>query len=255
MNNLFCFEAFFVGLLEGDGCIYMRKNTQNRTYPVFEISLRSLPENQILLNEIRLQLGGSIQYEKTTSKRKHNGKVKWVGISKKTIRNCLNILKKYPFLTTRKQCQLLYIYKCFNNNDWTYHLQERDCKYTNQKQLIDKYNKAFERPAYFESWLSGFIEAEGCFRSTHRLSFYICQNDDWYLLNAIKDYFDSHHKLSVHKDPRPRKTTFRHYRLSISGRPTLENVIKHLKKYPLLGYKKITYSIFYDKFKDMHYTQ
>lgn len=253
MNNLFCFEAFFVGLLEGDGCIYMRKNRQNKTYPVFVISLQSLPENEALLNEIQLHLGGSIQYEKAT--RKHKGKVIWVGISKKTIRNCLTVLKKYPLLTSRKQCQLLHLYECLNNNDWAYHLQQRDFRYANQKQLIDKYNKVFKRPAYFESWLSGFIEAEGCFRSTNRLSFYICQNDDWYILNAIKEYFDSHHKLGVNKDSRPRKTNFCHYRLSISGKKTLENVITHVNIYPLLGYKKISYSIFYDKFKDMHYTQ
>ena len=44
---------------------------------------------------------------------------------------------------------------------------------------------------YFNSWLSGFIEAEGCFsiRKIGTYSFSIGQNDDIYLINAIKNFF------------------------------------------------------------------
>jgi hypothetical protein len=96
--------------------------------------------------------------------------------------------------------------------------------------------------------LSGFIEAEGCFRFRNNKAtseppvpfltdpcqdrfkkFYISQNSDLYILNAIKIYFLSNHKIGIHKDPRYDAI---HYRISISGKPCIARIKEHLNIYP-----------------------
>lgn len=135
------------------------------------------------------------------------------------------------------------------NRSWSYHLETRDSKYENQRTLISQNKKHFAIPDYFGPWLSGFLEAEGCFRSTHglNLSLNVGQNDEWSLLNAIKRYFNSRHKLGIHKDARSR-SEYIQYRVSLSGKPSIEAIIKHFEENPLLGYKKVSYELFYSKF-------
>jgi LAGLIDADG endonuclease len=239
-------EAFFVGLFEGDGTItFGRTKGKKLSYGRFQIGLKYTAENHTMLECIRTQIGGTIHYAK---KKKGNDQVIWVALSQKDVKNILSIFKKYPLLTSRKICQLDYLKQCNIDRSWSYHLQTRDSKYVDQQKLIQHYKKNFVIPHYFGPWLSGFIEAEGCFRSTHYLSLYVGQNDDWYVLNAIKRYFNSHHKLNLHKDLRKNAYKY-HYRLSMSGKPTIEALIKHFDKYPLLGYKKVSYDYFCNKFK------
>lgn len=243
-------EPFFVGLFEGDGCLLMRKTKNGKySYGVLQIDLKYLPENEAMLKLIMHHFGGTIQYEK---KKGIIVKVKWLAIAQKAVKHCLSVFEKYPFLTSRKICQLNHLKQCISQNTWDYHLETRDSRYDEQKSII-QYNKTnFVIPSYFGPWLSGFTEAEGCFRSTSGLSFYIGQNDDWYILNAIKAYLGSHHKLGIHKDlGRPWLDTVQ-YRVSMSGKPTIENIIHHFDKYPLLGYKKVSYSIFCQLFFDQH---
>ena len=47
------------------------------------------------------------------------------------------------------------------------------------------------------NWLIGFIEAEGCFsiRKNNSPSFSIGQNDDYYLIDSIKSYFNIDNKI------------------------------------------------------------
>lgn len=245
LNSIDYFECFFVGLFEGDGCIYFgRTKGGNWSYGRFQIKLRYYPENHIMLERIRLHIGGTIHYEK---KKKGNDQIVWVAVAQKDIKNLLNIFEKYPLLTSRKICQLEYLKQCMANRSWHYHLKTRDSKYDGLQNLVRNYNQSFEIPDYFGPWLSGFVEAEGSFRSTHSLSVYIGQNDDWYILNAIKIYFNSHHKLSLHKDLRKNAYQY-HYRVSMSGKPTIERIIAHFKNHPLLGYKKISYDLFCNQF-------
>ena len=67
-------------------------------------------------------------------------------------------------------------------NDIKWYLKYRNNKYINRKTFINT-NKN-----YINEWLSGFIEAEGCFsiRKNKSLSFSIGQNNDDYLINIIK---------------------------------------------------------------------
>ena len=166
-------------------------------------------------------------------------------IQKKTVKNCLDIFERYSLLTSRKICQLEHLKRCIKNNDWDYHLNTRDSRYNLQKQIIEYNRLNFLIPPYFAPWLSGFVEAEGCFRSTHSLFFYIGQNDDWYILNAIKAFFYSHHKLGINKNLRTKNLQ---YRVSMSGKPTLKRVLDHFDRHPLLGHKKVSYEVFRQKF-------
>lgn len=236
-------EPFFVGLFEGDGTItFGRTKGGNWSYGRFQIKLKHNPENETMLQLIRDHIGGTIHYEK---KKKGNDQIVWVAIAQKNVKNILRIFETYPLLTSRKICQLGYLQQCLIDRSWSYHLQTRDLKYENQQKLIAHYKAHFKMPSYFGPWVSGFFEAEGCFRCTHRLSIYIGQNDDWYILNAIKQFFHSRHTLGIHKDTRSQLVQ---YRVSMSGKPTIETVIKHFEANPLFGYKKVSYDLFCNKF-------
>jgi hypothetical protein len=91
---------------------------------------------------------------------------------------------------------------------------------------------------YFPAWLSGFIEAEGCFRIKPK-SLYIGQNDDYNILNSIKKYFHSSHSIGINKDIRYKKIQ---YRISFSGKRVLQNIQLHFQKNPLLGNKKCAFN-------------
>lgn len=237
-------EPFFVGLFEGDGSINLGRTKGGKwSYGRFQISLKALPENEVMLKLIFHHLGGSLYYD---NPKRHHPKIVWVAVSQKSTRKILNIFEKSPLLTSGKICQLNYLKQCMANRSWSYHLETRDSRYDKQQQMVEYYKQNFIIPHYFGPWLSGFIEAEGCFRSTHCFSLYVGQNNDWYILNAIKTYFHSHHKLGINKDIRRQATQ---YRLSMSGKPTIENIIKHFEKNPLLGYKKVSYDLFCERYR------
>lgn len=236
-------EPFWVGLLEGDGSIVVRRNKQNKVYGGFEISLKYLNPNVEMLKLISNFIGGTVYYER---KNREIIKVKWVSFSKKDVENCLIILSKYPLLTSRKICQLEHLIDCIKNEDWNYHLETRVKKYELQSNIIDFNNKDFIIPHYFNSWLSGFTEAEGCFRfrNNKATSFYISQNNDFYILNAIRTFFKSKHKIGIHKDLRVNSI---HYRISFSGVPCLTLINQQFSNYPLLGEKKTSFDIWSSK--------
>lgn len=231
-------SQFWVGLLEGDGSIIVRRNKKNKIYGSFEISLKYLEQNEIMFKLISNYIGGRVYYEK---KNKIIIKVKWIAISRRDMDNCFNILTQYPLLTSRKICQLEHLKQCLKINNWDYHLETRDNKYNLQTDIINAYNNNFIFPSYFNGWLSGFIESESCFRFVNNKpsSFYISQNDDLYILNAIKKYFNSNHKIGINKDIRSSKIQ---YRISFSGKPFIKLLNNHLIKYPLLGHKKLSFN-------------
>lgn len=165
------------------------------------------------------------------------------------INKILNILEKYPLLTSRKQCQLECALKyvtnrndmsnmCMENKKLIFDnfLLDRKNKYADIEKHVE-YNSKKKIPYYFKAWLSGFIEAEGHFRLQYKKTggvqscgLSIGQNNDYYILQYIKDYFDSNHKITLDKKS--------HYRLTIYGPECRQRIIEHLKQYPLLGDKK-----------------
>lgn len=223
-------KKFWVGLMDGDGSIqvnhWRRKSLQYR----FVIKLRFCTENLNMLNLIKTTIGGNVRIIKNES-------VIWVTDSRIAVKQLLPILILYPPLTSRLRAQIKFMLECINKNDVQWYLVNRDNKYLTRENYVDT------NVPYFSEWLSGFIEAEGCFsiRNSNNHSFSIGQNDDRYLIDSIKDYFKI--QSSVRN---PNKTfwvieTYRH--------STFLRLIEHFNSYPLLGEKLISYS----KFKEQYH--
>lgn len=231
-------EPFFVGLFEGDGCIYLvRQKPSNRCYIRLVIGLKKNEQNQHMLHVIKDHLGGNVH----TIKQGLRQRITWATSAKKRVKHLLNVFETYPFLTSRKRCQLNHVKQCMLKNNWNYHLNTRDSKFDAQNRIISSNNINFEIPHYFGPWLSGFSEAEGHFSAKHRHVLYnIGQNNDLFLINAIKQYFRSQHTI---QSVCAGKHTY--YRIDIGGAPALKQIIKHFNNNPLLGYKKRSYARFY----------
>lgn len=225
---------YFIGLLEGDGTITVDLIIKK----IFRIRIVICLKNDLLninmLNLMKFYIGGSIIISKKYVTLSFN--------SKKDINFIFTLIKKYPFLTSRKICQLDFAYKCLNNEIKVEEfIIKRNHKYSNQNIIIKNASGSNSFPIYFPIWLSGFIEAEGNFNlvrfktggiKTHQ--FNIGLNYDNQLLELIKLYFDSNHVIRKDKEKD-------HFRVSISGPNSKSQIYKHFNKYPLLGVKSISY--------------
>ena len=228
-------KMFWVGLLDGDGSIqvnhWRKKSLQYRLV----IKLSNLKSNYNMLIEIAKVIGGTVII---TGKGEF---VIWVVNNKQNIKNIIKILDIYPPLTSKKICQLAYLKTCLTENSVNAYLLNRNKKYDKQLTIIkSKTNLCV--PNYFKAWLSGFIEAEGCFslRKCNNHSFSIGQNQDLYLLQAIKDYFKINNKI--------RNPYGKFFLLEVYNKKTLLNIINHCKNYSLLGEKLESLKEFNKKF-------
>lgn len=252
INNLISFidkneyiKMFWVGLMDGDGSIqvnhWRKKNLQYRLI----IKLSNLKSNYNMLILIAKVIGGTVRI----SKKKDN--VIWVVDSIESIKEIIKIFDKYPLLTSRKICQINFMKKCMKLNSIDWYLLNRNYKYNDQLNIINTFNLKFKNKSfinalseghgkhhkmeyseYFKCWLSGFIEAEGCFsiRLNKSNSFSIGQNDDFYLIEEIKQFFNATNSV--------RNSYKNFYYLEIYKKIILNNIITHCSNYPLLGEKK-----------------
>ena len=155
----------------------------------------------------------------------------------------------YPSLTKRANTFLL----------------NRKLKYHHQFNII-KSNADFKIPSYFKGWLSGFIEAEGNFvwGASSKLNnpyFSIRLNNDIFLIEAIKNYFEATNKVKgsgryvwVYTSPKSLSDMSKHayseiYTLKIYNKEICIKIITHLTKYPLLGEKNAVVKNFSEKIK------
>lgn len=106
-------EPFFVGLLEGDGSIIVSKSGKNSLKTCFVIKLKNGEHNKTMLQYIQMHIGGPKIREEHV--KNGNNKIVWEISAKKDIANILNILKRYPLLSSRKICQLEFLKRCLDN--------------------------------------------------------------------------------------------------------------------------------------------
>ena len=217
-------KMFWVGLMDGDGSIqvnhWRKKSLQYRLI----IKLSNVRSNYNMLVKIAKVIGGTVRI---TSK---GADVIWVVNKKEEVEKIIKIYDVYPPLTSKKICQLAFLKTCLTNTLIDIYLSNRNLKYDKQLAII-RFNMNKNIPSYFKEWLSGFIEAEGCFsiRKSNNHSFSIGQNDDIYLIHAIKQYFEI-----INKVRNPYKNF---YSLEVYNKKVLLKIITHCNNYPLLGEK------------------
>ena len=225
-------KQFWVGLMDGDGSIQVNHWRQKSLQFRLVIKLENQPENVYMLKLIANTIGGCVSFPKS----KGVIHAVWKTDDRKVIRSIIPIFEQYPPLTSRLTCQLAFLIECLSHNSVERYLQSRDFKYLAQPNIIQKCNISFTMPSYFNAWLSGFVEAEGCFtlRANGYPSFSIGQNNDLYLLNAINKHFGGVNKV-INK-----YKVF--YILEIYRKSVLQNIGSHFVDYPLLGHKNVSYN-------------
>lgn len=203
--------------MDGDGSIQVNHWRKKYLQYRLVIKLKYCPENFFMLNVIKKNIGGKVKI--------HKNNILWVVDSLKDILNIIQIFNYYPPMTSRLAAQLSFMHNCYMQKDVDWYLNNRNKKYDIRKSFINI------NSIYFKEWLSGFIEAEGCF-SIRRLgnhSFSIGQKDDKYLIEFIKKIFNIQSQV---RNPVNKFWVVETYRKS-----TLIDILNHCKTYPLLGEK------------------
>ena len=249
-TNYVHIEQFWVGLLEGDGTITVDQQRSSVITRIrFVISPLNLPVNVSMLILIGTIIGGRVLIER-------KGKfVTWIASSKTDVHKVLHILNIYPLLTTRKRAQLEFALYCLKNP----FLSKKDFVIQRNKKYLDYYNDNsnldIHNISYFKSWLSGFIEAEGCFSlvkypngKIRKASFSIGKNSDKKIIEMIKQYLASTHTITEELN---KSGLLKHYRLSIYGPKSRLKLINHFYKYPLLGEKNTSFRIWIQNFTEL----
>jgi len=225
-------KRFWVGLMDGDGSIQVNHWRYKSLQFRLVIKLSNIITNYNMLINIAKAIGGSVRI---TGRDKE---VIWVVNDREQIKEIIKIFDFYPLITSRKICQLNFLKNCLLDSSCSTivdkYLVNRNSKYSNQDAIINSnllgvsYNYF---PSYFNGWLSGFIEAEGCFsiRKNNNHSFSIGQNDDFYILNGIKNFFNV---TNVVRNPYKN-----FYLLEVYNKEKLKHIINHFNSYPLLGEK------------------
>nr|YP_008965354.1 LAGLIDADG [Rhynchosporium commune]AHC02355.1 LAGLIDADG [Rhynchosporium commune] len=225
-------KIFWVGLMDGDGSIQVNHWRKQSLQYRLVIKLSNVKSNYNMLIEIAKVIGGTVRI---TGKGKD---VIWVVNNKQDVQEIIKIYDSYPPLTSRKICQLAFLKTCLLNTSVETYLFNRNNKYNKQLTII-KSSSSSNYPSYFKEWLSGFIEAEGCFsiRKSNNHSFSIGQNEDFNLINVIRQYFEVTNTI--------RYINSKFYYLEIYKKEVLFKVISHCTDYPLLGEKSVSLKKFH----------
>lgn len=230
-------KMFWVGLMDGDGSIQVNHwRMKSLQYRVI-IKLKNTSNNYNMLVKIAKSINGAVRI---VNNRKQ---IIWVVDKKETILNIIDIFTTYPPLTSRLTCQLKFLKFCLNNNLVNNYLNQRNCKYNDKSNVIKKLNKSKIPTSYFANWLSGFIEAKGCFsiRESGYHFFSIGQNEDFYLLVNIKKFFN----LTV----TVRNTSKKNFFIECYKKESLNTIISHFTHHPLLGEKSKSFDRFIKVFQ------
>ena len=217
-------DAFVVGLIDGDGSLQVNHWRYKILQFRLVVKLSDKPMNYEMLCAISSIYGGNVR------RVLKGGYVIWTVNDKKTFtRTILPLFDKYPPLTSRIHLQLQFFLLFFTNPNIHLYFKLRNSKY------IDREKISFS-PSYFSDWLGGFIESEGSFvnRSSGTSSFSIAQNHDYYLIEAIRNFYDVSHLMISTKFEKV--SGYPVHEISIASLSGVTRVITHC--IPLLqGYK------------------
>lgn len=259
IKNLDYLHQYWVGLMDGDGSIQVNHWRKKALQFRLVIKLKFDPLNLRLLKKIEQSIGGSVRQEKG------GAFLVWTENHRQRIEKMCTIFERFPPLTTRLTCQLEFLLKCIHASQDSekradcvvWYLESRDQKYSSRlkKREILSAQTLHQLP-HFKAWLSGFIEAEGCFTmreaSSKVISFSISQKGDAYLLQEIALFFSAENKIrriSLKKtkklpvcDKNPQEEAL--FLLEIAKREILRRVVSHCTRYPLLGEKERSFIVF-----------
>lgn len=222
-------EQFWVGLIDSDGSVQC--NHWKERSLQFRIVIKMHLENMPMLLEIKKHLGGSVRLV-------GENQCVWVEDHRRKIWELCKIFYRFPPLTTRVRCQLLFLELCAKKKSVPWMLENRDLKYKNREQFVRSPRDLRSLP-YFPIWCSGFITGEGCFSARtllkaslliHVKSFSIAQKHDSFLLEAIRDFFGGTNRV--------RSLPNHLYLWEVYRREVIASIIAHCDRFPLLGKKK-----------------
>jgi cytochrome c oxidase subunit 1 len=243
-------QKFWVGLMDGDGSIQVNAWRKHNLQFRLVIKLKYTPANLEMLQLVSKYVGGSARRLVT----KTGASVVWAENNWSKIRLILPIFDKYPPLTKRVTLQLFFLRKMRELSQSTMptaavmstYLQARSEKYAGREGLTRPLSEEVCAREYFAVWLSGFIEAAGCFSARIRSrarSFSIGQKYDAHLLETIRFYF----KTAARVNCRRSGTILKLFYLETFAQNDVNRVVAHCTAYPLLGQKAVQLETFLNK--------
>ncbi len=149
----------------------------------------------------------------------------------------------YRYIVSKKE-NLIYLINIYNHR---LRLNKTQKRYINWVKSFNQYynydlqvDNVFNQINLNDAWLSGFIDAEGCFsasqrsgRSSFRMRFTLKQKDEYEKLLEIKNIWCEKIDLLKHKDIAI---------LSMDTLKSLKYLISYLKQFPLKSNKNIAYN-------------
>jgi LAGLIDADG endonuclease len=247
---------WFVGFTDGDGCltVYKEKKWLNNWKHEFTIGL-SIKDIR-LLYKIKRILGCGI------IKTYNNVAIFNIKKIKHLIYVIIPIFDKYPLLTDKKRsiylnfrCSILQ--KALNNKKNMNNDDVIFIKYLIENSPNDLYKVSIENlfknidDNFFANWLVGFTEAEGSFYFIKknldnldnitqpeiplRAEFRISQNNNFFLLNKIKE------KLKITRKVSLQSNSYNHYYLVAASSLSLQNIIYFYTDPHLVKFKGIKF--------------
>jgi len=266
-------RQFWVGLMDGDGSLqvnhWRKKSLQYRL--VIKLKNDKEKYNLFLLQRIQKSIGGSVRIVYS------NLFVIWVENHKSKISQIVKIFDQYPPYTKRLYNQYRFYLESSKRNSVDWYLENRDKKYTLYQKSPSRVDKnlykaqtsylsipnltKLNESQSFKGWLSGFIEAEGCFTlrssSSKYISFSISQKDEKALLERINTFFGGQTQVRKVIQKKKRSITpnisnlcmekrrvyekndfVGFFVLEIYRKTVIDRVLSHCTAYPLYGEKQ-----------------
>jgi hypothetical protein len=232
-------EKFWVGLMDGKGSLQVNRLGNLYLQYRMVIKFKNTEANKKMLQVLVEHVGGQCKVEDPQL-------IIWVENSKDKVLTLLEIYDRYPPLTIRIRCQIDFLKSMHVLSQITKsqsvlmktYLAQRNLKYAIRSQRITRESTWFIQQPYFKEWLSGFIEAEGCFSvRPNRLcsSFSIGQKYDFDILHGIRFYLETFDNI------RQCKSEPHFYYLETYNKASSAKIIQHCQMYPLLGEKQLQF--------------